>query len=57
MFLDTWDVESLDFGADGIDEVIISYRLARHFPFNFGVVYSTASREYCVVDNAFVAHQ
>jgi hypothetical protein len=39
MFLDTWNVESLDFGADGIDEVIISNRLARHFAFDFGVVY------------------
>ena len=39
MFLDTWNVESLDFCADGIDEVIISNRLARHFAFDFGVVY------------------
>ena len=38
MFLDAWDVESLDFGADSIDEVIISNRLARHFAFDFRVV-------------------
>lgn len=39
MFLDTWNVESLDFCADSIDEVIITNRLARHFAFDFRVVY------------------
>ena len=51
MFLDTGNVEGLNFGANSKDEMIIRNRLARHFASDFGVVYSAVTRECCVIDS------